>query len=153
MKKRRDEKRREKTASATQRPPPTRGMIILHPQAPLIIANINTDSFPLPTSLYHQPLSPEKIHDILPQLTSSPPLNNTTSPHLNPVAQEFIPDQSTHVQGNSIRDDLNESSMSHPSFAQALRGKPPPVWPIKTSPRQQAASTRGKEYYPYYYNT
>lgn len=104
-----------------------------------------TDAFPLPTSVY-QPLSPERIHDLLPQLTSSPPLpTSTLSPppspsqaHLNPVAREFVPGQTW----NKVQD---ESSMA-PSFAEALRGNPPPIWPIKTSPRQHTASAEGKLY-------
>lgn len=102
------------------------------------------DAFPLPTSVY-QPLSPERIHDLLPQLTSSPPLPTSTlspspssspcQPHLNPIAREFVP-------GRAWNGGQDESSMT-PSFAEALRGKPPPIWPIKPS-RQQADSTGGK---------
>ena len=46
----------------------------------------------------------------------------------------------TRVQDN-VQDVLNESSGDQPSFADALRGKPPPVWPIKTSPKQHTSST------------
>lgn len=97
-----------------------------------------TDAFPLPTSVY-QPLSPERIHDLLPQLTSSPPLPTSTpsppsQPHLNPIAREFVPGQAWNGG--------EEESLAAPSFAEALRGKPPPIWPIK--PRQQTDGEGGK---------
>lgn len=160
-KKRRDEKRREKKTAATQKPPcsgrhsPHCSSITAVNIYPLLSLS---DAFPLPTSVY-QPLSPERIHDLLPQLTStiSPPPSPShlpnTSTHLNPVAREFIPGETSHLAGadnrttslpvNGVQDVLNESSTS-PSFAEALRGKPPPVWPIKQSPRQQPAGTGGR---------
>lgn len=102
-----------------------------------------SDAFPLPTSTY-QLLSPERIHDLLPQLTSSPPLP-TSSPspsQLNPVAKEFVPGQLSHTGGTEEGpSEASPSSLSEspqaPSFAEALRGKPPPVWPIKQPPKQQ----------------
>ena len=171
-KKRREEKRREKK-TATQSPP-SRGMLLLSASQSLLIMIFYTDAFPLPTSL-GQPLSPERIHDLLPQLTSSPPLHTSSPPpspltpsHLNPIANEFVPGQSSHLAGTcdgtpqlssedgshqdtSVQDSLSESASVPPSFAEALRGKPPPVWPIKTPPREQTVYVSGKVYntFPY----
>jgi hypothetical protein len=119
--KRRDEKRKEKSAVATQPSP------------------LSSEGFPLPTSSC-QPLSPERIHDLLPQLTSSPP----HSSHLSPVSPGVLPGRSSQSAEGGVPDSvqvvLNDNSADHPSFADALRGNPPPVWPIKTSPRQNTSS-------------
>ncbi|CAI8023190.1 RING finger protein 10 [Geodia barretti] len=103
--KRRDEKRKEKSAVATQPSP------------------LTSEGFPLPTSSC-QPLSPERIHDLLPQLTSSPP----HSSHLSLVAPEVLPGRSSPSAESGVQDNgqvvLNDSSADHPSFADALRGNP-----------------------------
>ena len=145
VRKRREERRREKTTPTSQKPILSNGMSSL-PLSLLQIITIShkmytctVDAFPLPTSL-HQPLSPERIHDLLPQLTS-PPTPPHTHPRLDPDAREFVPQQAMctvedvetramcTVEDEETSGDLNDTSPSQPSFAEALRGKPLPIWP------------------------
>lgn len=121
MKKRREEKRKEKKLAQPQQPP-------------------GSDAFPLPTSAF-QPLSPERIHDLLPQLTSSPPLPTGTSP---PSQHPLKPTPDSGVASFPADDamaDLNNSSPATLSFAEALQGKPPSVSPIHPGPVWQASAS------------
>ena len=158
--KRREERKKEKAGAARLPSPLSTGKYITlprhchnelppHPLPTHSHTHTPTEGFPLPTSSC-QPLTPERIHDLLPQLTSSP--SPPRSSHLNPTAPEFVsghpsPSEESTVQ-DSVQDVLNDSTtVDNPSFADALRGKPPPVWPIKTSPRQHASSAvRGKSF-------